>query len=193
MHRKIITVGILLVSLFYRISFASAHGNEPRLEINLDRLNPGGVLEIRGVDFEFEEVVSLALVGEAVELDLGTLTADAEGVFSYILTLPVDLADGIYIIRARTDDHEIFSPAITVFGPPILLDEAGQGQRDEEDSLLAPMPTFATGIVPVTPMQTSAISEAPTASNTKMPVILIVVILLVIGVMILFLLKPRTL
>ena len=65
---------------------AFAHGDEPRLEISSDRLNPGGVIDVRGVDFEFEEVVTLALIGAEVEIPFGEVRADTEGIFLQIVT-----------------------------------------------------------------------------------------------------------
>ncbi|HSB02011.1 MAG TPA: hypothetical protein VLE49_15285 [Anaerolineales bacterium] len=125
-----------------------AHGGEPRLEISAERLKPGSVLEIRGVDFEFEEEISLALIGSQVEIPVGTMLGDAEGVFLLTITLPNDLAEGTYTVRATTDDHTVVSPQITVWGTAMLGDEE-EGQRAEEDSLLAPIPTFAPGVAPV--------------------------------------------
>jgi hypothetical protein len=148
----------------------SAHGSDPRIEINTDRLNPGSVLDIRGVDFEFEEAVELALVGAQSQVPFGTVLADVEGVFLLTLTLPVDLPEGTYILRATTDDHVVESPQIIVSGAAIL-EGGGQGERDEDDALLAPMPTYAPGFssTPM-PQAVAAESQAPEASSS--PVLL---------------------
>jgi len=140
----------LVLAFIFALRFASpvfAHGDEPRVEISVDRMNPGGVIEVRGVDFEFEELVSLALIGPGVEIPLGQVSADAEGVFSQIITLPTDLMEGAYQFLAVSDDHRILSPALLIQGISILND-GSEGQRAEEESLLVPMPTFAPGIVP---------------------------------------------
>lgn len=152
---------IILVFLFTFVAVpsASAHGDEPRVEIAPELLNPGGVLDIRGVDFEFEEEVSLLLVGQQAEIPLGTVLADVEGVFLLTVTLPVDLTAGTYVIRATTDDHQIESPAITVWG------SANQGgeddSRQEDDGLLAPFPTIAAG--EPTPLMASTTSPKLTS------------------------------
>ena len=139
---------------------AFAHGDEPRLEINAEKINPGGVVEVRGVDFEFEEVVLLSLIGAGVEIPLGDITSDAEGQFLQIVSMPGDLPEGGYQFQAVTDDHEITSPRILVQGVPI--EEVNEGQRDEEESLLAPMPTFAPGVSPTLPVQAVSSKEAQT-------------------------------
>jgi hypothetical protein len=133
----------LFIFVFLRVHPALAHGSEPRLEINVERINPGGVVDVRGVDFEPEELATLALTGPSSEISLGEVTADTEGIFLQIIALPSDLPEGIYMFRAVTDDHEISSPELMVAGAPILNEE-GEGQREEEDLLLAPMPTTST-------------------------------------------------
>jgi len=120
---------------------ALAHGGEPRLEVSPERASPGGVVNVRGVDFEFEEQISLALIGPDIEVAIGELTADPEGVFLLTVPLAVELKEGTYHFRAITDDHQIESPAILVSGPAMINEGGGQGEREENDGLLAPMPT----------------------------------------------------
>ena len=141
---------VVFVLVLYHADPVFAHGDEPRLEISAELVNPGGVVDVRGVDFEREEVVTLMLVNDKTAIPLGEIVADVEGVFLQTLALPVDLAEGTYNFLAITDDHKIFSPELTVQGPPSLDSEAGhdEGVREEEEPLLAPMPTFAPGVVP---------------------------------------------
>jgi hypothetical protein len=143
-----------------------AHGDEPRLEISVDRINPGAVVELRGVDFEPEESILLALISANVELPMGEALADMEGVFLQIVVLPTDLAEGEYRFRATTDDHEILSPVLLVQGPAVL-EEGAEPLREEEDALLAPMPTYAPG-VSSTPLPQIVTEEtyAPAASSS---------------------------
>ena len=145
MKKRIVTsLSIVIIFTFVLLgtSRVLAHGEEPRIEINPERLNPGTVIDIRGVDFEFEEEVKLALIGSQAEIPLGTVAADTEGIFLLTATLPVDLAEGTYVVRGTTDDHSVDSPALTIWGSA----PSGEGgQRSEEDPLLAPMPTLAAG------------------------------------------------
>lgn len=157
-----------------------AHGDEPRLEISLERINPGGVLEVRGVGFEPEESIILALLGSGVEISVAELTADMEGVFQHVVALPGDLAEGQYNFRAVTDDHQVLSATLFVQGAAIVNEEGGQGQRAEDDGLLAPMPTYGPGVSSTAAAQTTAmeISAAQQGSNT-----LVYIVLIGIGIM----------
>ena len=152
--------------LFLLFCFASpvfAHGGDPRLEISADRLSPGSALDIRGVDFEFEEKVTLDLVGPHGVTPFGTVLADTEGIFLLTITLPSDLAEGTYVLRATTDDHQLESASITVSGSA----DTGQGeQRELEEPLLAPMPTAAAGVATSVP-PVAAVSEPVEAQRSS--------------------------
>lgn len=184
--------GILTLAL--TLSFAtivSANGDEPRLEVSTQFMNPGGIVVVRGVDFGFEEVVTLMLVNSQTAIPFGEVVADTEGVFLQTITMPVDLPEGTYNFLAITDDHNITSPDMTVQGPAIVADgEGGQGLRDEEDSLLSPMPTFAPGVVPggVVP---PTVQPTPTSESTFSwnPIIMILFGLLIAVVLIILGLK----
>jgi hypothetical protein len=139
----------LLLQFLFQTSPVFAHGDEPRLEINPDRTNPSGVIEVRGVDFEFEETIALALVGEEYEFSLGEIIADTEGIFLQVITLPTDLKEGIYHFRAVTDDHEILSPALIVQGSAVSTGQEDEGERrDQEEPLLGPVSTYPPGVIP---------------------------------------------
>ena len=168
--------------LIFVLSFsqsALAHGEEPRLEISLDRVNPGSVMEVRGVDFEPEEQIVLTLIGEGFEFPLGEIVANEEGIFLQVITLPADLREGEYRFRAITDDHEIASPTLVVFGTAVV--EGGEPLRDEDDPLLAPMPTFAPGVVPGGLSQPAAQPgpQANAASNLNFILVGVLVLLVV--------------
>ena len=131
-------LSLAAVLLFVPPPTALAHGGQPRLELGVERSNPGAAIELRGVDFEPEESIEIALIGPLAIL-LGTITADIEGGFLQLILLPSDLQEGAYHFRAVTDDHEVFSPFLTVEG---IATEGEQGaQREQEEGLLGPMPT----------------------------------------------------
>ena len=180
---------VIVLVIFLQSFSVSAHGDEPRLEISADRVNPGGVIEVRGVDFEFEEQVTLALVGTEIEIPLGEITADTDGIFLQIVTLPIDLKEGAYHFQAVTDDHEVLSPSFIVQGSAISGEEGGgQGLRDEEDSLLAPMPTPGSVASP-TPVPSTPVESMP-VFNWK-PITLVLGLLLLIGVAVALSFKSR--
>jgi len=170
-----------------------AHGGQPRLEINVDRINPGAVVALRGVEFGYDDLVMLALIGSEAETALGEITANAEGEFKQIVVLPSDLAEGIYYFRAITIHHWVISPPLTIWGTALSTGEGGQGPRDEDDGLLAPMPTFAPGVIPddaISQGQAQPASET-TPATTGNPSILVMVVLLVLGIMVVFGLKLK--
>jgi len=179
-----------LIVLFISIIIAQpvlAHGDEPRLEVTPERLNPGAVLEVRGVSFEFEVEVTLTLVASEFELPLGTIVADADGVFTQNIILPSDLKQGVYTLRAATDDHEIISPQFTVWGSAIT---DGGDQRTEEDPLLAPMPTIPISDSISVPLLSSG-QLAAVSSRSSWP-LLIFAALIVFGVLIFIARKVKT-
>jgi hypothetical protein len=99
------------------------------------------------------------------------VTADPEGTFIQLVVLPENLVEGVYSLRANTDDHINFSPQFRVSGIALSSPEEYQdGQRDEEDGLLAPMPTFKPGTTAETsPMPIPATSSSTVSSALASP------------------------
>ena len=166
---------------------ASAHARQPRLEISVERVNPGGIVDVRGVEFDYEQLVKLYLERPGILVQLGEVNADLEGVFLHILVLPVDIPDGVYNIRAVTDHHDILSPALTVQGQPVSSEGGGQGERDDDDGLLAPMPTYAPGVVPGGVPQSASQPTPQTApvSRRNSTAFIISALLILIGLVVL--------
>lgn len=158
-HRMIFRAGIsiaivIMLSLFV-VPAASAHNTIPRVEISMERLHPGEVVDIRGVSFGMDDSVTLTLIGSGVDVSFGDVLASGEGEFTYIAVIPSDLVEGPYYFRAVTSHHYVLSPPLTVWGTA-FTEGGGQGLRDEDDGLLAPMPTFPPAVVTAPVPQTSA-------------------------------------
>ena len=183
MNVRFLVAGLLSFALaFALITPAQAHVETPRLEISLERINPGGVLDLRGVGFDYEEAVTLHLERPGIVVQLGEVAADTDGIFIHIVTLPVDLPEGTYTVRGLTTHHDVLSPVLTVQGPAIV-EGGGQGERDEDDGLLAPMPTYPPGFVPggvSQPAVQAAPRPAPISSPNWLLVALSVLSLLVV-------------
>ena len=158
---------LVIGSVLYRAYPVLAHGDDPRLEISPERSNPGGVVDLRGFDFEREEVITLMLVNSSTSIPFGEVLADVEGGFLLNLALPVDLAEGTYTFLAVTDDHNVVSPELTIQGPPIEGGDGDEGVRDQEEPLLAPMPTFAPGVVPEGGSQPTIQPETDTTASVS--------------------------
>ena len=164
MNFRIILAGIIVTVLsFCVVPEVSAHSTQPRVEISKERLNPGEVIDVRGVSFDMDEPVTLTLLAAGVEIPMGEVLSNGEGEFLQILVLPSDLADGTYYFRATTSHHWVISPPLTVWGTA-TNEGGGQGLRDDDDGLLAPMPT-AVVAAPVS--QSTAISALPAEESTR--------------------------
>jgi hypothetical protein len=166
---------VVLLTIFLSLILAPAvlaHGGEPRLELGTERLYPGGALEVRGVGFEAEEALSLFLIGPAIKMDLGEITPDVEGEFNQVITLPADLAIGVYHLQAVASDHDLSSPDFTVLAGAVPSGEQGE-QRQIEEPLLAPLPTFpavaATQARQLAPVAGSATSAPAETVETGLP------------------------
>ena len=183
MHFRI-PVSVIIVILFslFIVPVASAHNTQPRLEINQERLNPGGIVDVRGVSFGMEEAVTLTLIGSSAEIPLGEMLSNAEGEFLHIAVLPVDLAEGTYYFRGVTSHHFVLSPPLTVWGTAIV-EGGGQGERDEDDGLLAPMPTLApaaaTTLQP--PLQLEPTPASISNRNIATPIALAVLSIVIVA------------
>jgi hypothetical protein len=169
----------ILFLVLFSLSYARpaiAHGDNPRLEISVEKINPGGVIEVRGVDFEYEELVSLSLTSSEIQIQLNEVTTDMEGGFTQIVVLPSDLAAGEYNFQAKlSDDHVVISPTIVVWG--VASDnEESTGVWDQSDLALGPVPTLAAAAP--TP-QINSVPEPKTepAKSSAVPYIWIAVAL----------------
>jgi hypothetical protein len=181
MNFRIILAGVIVVALvFCAVPEASAHSTQPRVEISKERLNPGEVIDVRGVSFDMDEPVTLTLLGSGVEIPMGEALSNAEGDFLQILVLPEDLVEGTYYIRATTNHHWVVSPPLTVWGTA-AVEGGGQGLRDEDDGLLAPMPTAAAPLPQPTLVSVAPVEEsAPVSWNSNLMTILVLLAVFVV-------------
>ena len=110
---------------------AAAHGGVPTLQLQEDRINPGGSAELRG-DMTGDEPVDVSLqAGDGSTLALGRIETDWEGHFVTAVTIPADIAAGTYIVRV-TSPLEEATTRLVIGGPPLLPEADGQPLgRDE--------------------------------------------------------------
>jgi len=185
--RTLLSLAIVIVYSLIIVPVASAHNMQPRVEISMERLNPGGIVDVRGVSFGMEETVTLTLIGSSAEIPLGEILSDAEGEFMHIAVLPSDLVEGTYYFRATTSHHWVISPPLTVWGTAVM-EGGGQGLRDDDDGLLAPMPTLAP-VAATAPVPSAPVEATPT--STWSPIILALAALIFIGIVVAFGLKKK--
>ena len=186
--RSIVTaIFVITISLFL-VPSVFAHNQTPRVEISLERLHPGEVVDVRGVSFEMDEPVTLTLIGSGVEVPLGEVLSNGEGEFLHIVQLPSDLVEGAYYFRAVTNHHFVISPPLTVWGTAVS-EGGGQGLRDEDDGLLAPMPTFPPAVATVSaPVVSAPAEDLPASSGLRtntvvLAAVMVLAIILVFGML----------
>ena len=163
---------------------AFAHGTEPRLEISTERINPGGIVEVRGVDFDYDELVELSLMRSEIQIPLIEVMADVEGVFTQVISLPSDLPNGEYNFRAKSEHHLVLSPTIQVWGVAVENNESNAIQ-DQSDLQLGPIPTLAPSVAPENgslPGAEPVTSSVPPTQNS--PLLLMLSLLVVAGLLI---------
>jgi hypothetical protein len=126
---------------FSVVARALADGEDPRLEISADRLAPGMILQVRGVNLEREQDIPIALVGAEGEFPLGVIASNEAGEFTQSFNLPLDLPEGVYRVLAKNPSSvPVISVPLTIQGAPVMA-EAEEVIRDEDEPLLAPIPT----------------------------------------------------
>jgi hypothetical protein len=190
--RTIVSVAIILAHSLFVVRVASAHNMTPRVEISLERLHPGEVVDVRGVSFEMDEPVTLTLLGSGVEIPLGEILSSGEGEFLYIAALPTDLAEGSYYFRATTSHHWVISPPLTVWGTAVE-EGGGQGPRDEDDGLLAPMPTAAPALATMpAPVVSAPVESSAVSSRWITNILILVALMVVVAALLLMLGRKRT-
>jgi hypothetical protein len=130
------------VWLLFGLSTASAHGGVPTVQLDAERINPGGTIGVLA-DMTGQGAYEVLLVApaNAFARSLGTFEADYEGHVQIFLLLPADVAVGQYRIAARNADEEASAPIEIVGGP-----SAGEGgQPLGQDEAFAPVPSDISG------------------------------------------------
>ena len=157
---------VILLAVIFALSktlVASAQqGYSLLIMLSVVQASPGARIEIAGSHFEPDIAVSFVLFQEGNETPLGTVTADNHGDFDTSVLLPYELPFGDYEFRG-VDEKGNFAAVPFSIVPDPSQEENGE-PRDEEDPLLAPMPTYAPG-VSVTPMVVKEETGTPVVPN----------------------------
>lgn len=106
---------------------AAAHGN-PEVKIEPNPATFGGEVMIEGEGFEEDAEISLVLEGVLGEVSLGSVTTDAEGLFSLTVELPSSAAPGSYRVRAAGADD------VAIADVRILEAEGGTAPAAEHEA-----------------------------------------------------------
>ena len=81
-----------------------AHGTGAAIEVQPDTVTAGGMVTLVGENLEPNDERVVLLIGADVRLELGTVTTDAEGMFTLQVTIPAHLPGGVYEFQAVGDE-----------------------------------------------------------------------------------------
>ncbi len=148
---------------------ASGHEGSARLILEPDRVNPGGVVVVRGEDLGADNELSVTLVGTAGRAPLTSVTSDGEGHFSVPVLIPADAPVGVYAIEAATDSGAGLNVVLFIEGAPIVAGDGGPAGRDEP--LLVVLPpdwqrSLATPIASLRPLAAAPAGSTPSAADS---------------------------
>lgn len=158
-----VLLALILPLLIRSAPLAQAHDGPPRRALNVERLNPGGTLEVRGVNIAPEQPITLSLIGSGAEFALGTAVGDIHGDFVVGVRVPAEALTGAYTVRAFGSNRVIVGAPLTLLGSAA---EEGGEQRDQDEPLLAPMPRAqpAAPVVAASP----AVAAAPQEGQLRL-------------------------
>lgn len=162
--RSIAAVATLVFLLAALPGAASGHDGIARLILEPDRVNPGGVVVVRGEDLGADDVIQLALIGSSARTELTTVTSDGQGHFTVAIEVSPDAPQGVYAIEA-TGQATLTVP-LFVEGAPVSNGEGAPPGQDE--GLPAVVPSFAVGasLAPI-----AAVQLPPTTADSSMDVV----------------------
>jgi hypothetical protein len=118
-----------------------AHGGETFFVAEPASVAPGGGVGVRA-DLLTSGPVRLTLAGtDGSRHEVGVVEQTEDGHFEAFIGIPRDLPTGHWTLLAQADGATLASATIEVAGTPVDAEVGGQGPRDEDDSLLMPLPS----------------------------------------------------
>jgi hypothetical protein len=138
--RAIISSAAALAAALLVSAAVFAHGGETFFVVEPTMVAPGGGVGIRA-DLLTSGPVRLSLAGtDGTRRDVGVIEQTEDGHFEVFFEVPTDLPVGHWTLLAEVDGVAIASTTIEVAGAPVDAELGGQGERDEDDPLLVPLP-----------------------------------------------------
>ena len=92
----------------------------PASSSNRDRVNPGGVIVVRGHNVSTDDPVRVELIAGVTRIELGTAVTDGEGHFTIGATIPPETAVGPYAIEVSGQSGVRMSVDLHVEGSSVL-------------------------------------------------------------------------
>lgn len=177
-------MGIVTFIFVFAISspVLAEEGETPQLVLSVLEASPGATIEVTGGHFEPDVLVTFILFRNGTQIQLGTVFADYHGDFTAAVLLPLDLQLGRSEFRAVDEKGHGAIAALTIVPDPSGL-EGGEA-REEEDPLLAPMPTYAPGVVPGGVVQATAQPTPREAPGSNRDATIFVGFVLAVGILV---------
>lgn len=139
-----------------------AHGGETFFVAEPAMVAPGAGVGVRG-DLPTSGPVYLSLAGtDGTVWQVGVVEETDGGHFEILIAIPADVPAGHWTLLAQVDGTAMATTPIEVAGTAIDAALGGQGQRDEDDGLLVPLPS---GWQAAPSRSTAATTSAPADSN----------------------------
>lgn len=107
MHRSLpaaVALGLLLSLGAGFAAMAHEGSGEAKIEVEPSSVTAGDTVVLAGSGLEPNNDRVLVLAGQDLTVEFGTVTTDAEGMFSKELTIPSHLPSGTYELRAIGDE-----------------------------------------------------------------------------------------
>ena len=134
-------LAVIAVALAALPGAAIAHEGSARLILDPDRINPGGVVTIRGEDLGADDEMRVALVGTTARADLATISTDGQGHFTLSIQVPADAPVGVYAVEAASAMGYNLTAVLFVEGAPLIEGDGAPPGQDEGLPAIAPPPS----------------------------------------------------
>ena len=140
-------LAVIAIALAALPGAAIAHEGSARLILDPDRINPGGVVTIRGEDLGADDEMRVALVGTTARADLATISTDGQGHFTLSIQVPGDAPVGVYAVEAASAMGYNLTAVLFVEGAPLIEGDGAPPGQDEGLPAIAPRPSGQTAPV----------------------------------------------
>ena len=132
-----VALGLIAVGL---PASAAGHDGITGVFVEPDRVNPGGVIVVRGDNVSTDDPVRIELIAGVTRIELGTAVTDGEGHFTIGATIPPETPVGPYAIEVSGQSGVRMSVDLLVEGSPFY--DGQNGAPPGRDEGLPAMPSL---------------------------------------------------
>ena len=132
-----VVLGLVAVGL---PASAAGHDGITGVFVEPDRVNPGGVVVVRGDNVSTDDPIRVELIAGVTRIELGTAVTDGEGHFTIGAAIPPETAVGPYAIEVSGQSGVRMSVDLLVEGSPFY--DGQNGAPPGRDEGLPAMPSL---------------------------------------------------